>query len=339
MKHLWQQAKLWHYSLPLKSAINFAGNQLDQRTGFIVQLKTSCGTSFWGEAAPLIGFSQETTTQTQQQLLVELPKLLAQQDKYQIESKLYSSVAFALSCALAKTSCSKPKLKPTTSQLLQGKTTDIWQRWQMLDSSNITTAKLKVGREPATHELRLINQLINHNPKLKLHLDANQSWDLATAINFARQLPSNISYIEEPLKPNPNHIEQLTEFYNATGVYFALDETVQARDYQFKAIAGLKMQVIKPSLVGSIARCQQLITQAKTHGVTSCFSSSFESNLAIEQIANLALQLTPNIPAGLDTLSAFRQQLVTNSNAEIEPQLQANSRVLLLAEFEDKSSS
>lgn len=52
--------------------------------------------------------------------------------------------------------------------------------------------------------------------------------------------------------------------------------------------------VIKPTLVGSLARCQQLVKDTHQAGLTAVISSSIESSLGLTQLARLAHWLTPD---------------------------------------------
>ena len=64
----------------------------------------------------------------------------------------------------------------------------------------------------------------------------------------------------------------------------------------------LSAVVIKPTLIGSIQRCAELINQAHSLGLKAVISSSIESSLGLSQLARIAQQYTPNVTPGLDTL-------------------------------------
>lgn len=65
-------------------------------------------------------------------------------------------------------------------------------------------------------------------------------------------------------------------------------------DFQVEAEPGVAAIVIKPTLVGSLARCQQLVQQAHQAGLVAVISSSIESSLGLTQLARLAAWLTPS---------------------------------------------
>ncbi|MNF05809.1 o-succinylbenzoate synthase [compost metagenome] len=68
--------------------------------------------------------------------------------------------------------------------------------------------------------------------------------------------------------------------------------------------------VIKPTLVGSLSRCQALVEQAHAAGLTAVISSSLESSLGLTQLARIAHWLTPATVPGLDTLDLMQAQLL-----------------------------
>ena len=68
--------------------------------------------------------------------------------------------------------------------------------------------------------------------------------------------------------------------------------------------------VIKPTLVGSIERCAELIAQAHALGIKAVISSSIESSFGLTQLARMAQQYTPNVTPGLDTLDLMDYQVV-----------------------------
>ena len=72
----------------------------------------------------------------------------------------------------------------------------------------------------------------------------------------------------------------------------------------------LSAVVIKPTLIGSIQRCVELIKQAHSLGLKAVISSSIESSLGLSQLARIAQQYTPNVTPGLDTLDLMEYQVL-----------------------------
>ena len=159
--------------------------------------------------------------------------------------------------------------------------------------------KVKVAQTSIEDELSLIYGILRNRPDLKLRLDANRGFTLEQAIEFAACLPlDTIEYIEEPCQ-NP---QDNLAFYQAIGMPYALDESLNDPDYQFAMQNGLTALIIKPMLLGSIEKLANLIDTAQSYGVRCIISSSLESSLGISDLAHLAA-----------ILSAFSQDLIVSS--------------------------
>ncbi len=94
---------------------------------------------------------------------------------------------------------------------------------------------------------------------------------------------------------------------------YALDETLNDTDYRYQYQAGLNALVLKPMIIGDIAKLQQLVEQANEDGVSSVLSSSLESSLGINDICTLAAAITPMQAPGVDTLAAFSQDILISN--------------------------
>ncbi len=56
--------------------------------------------------------------------------------------------------------------------------------------------------------------------------------------------------------------------------------------------------IIKPTLVGSLEKCVNLIQQAQKQGLVAVISSSLESSLGLTQLARIAQQYTQTVCRG-----------------------------------------
>lgn len=310
MSETWQAARIYSYGLAFKQPLVFSEHTLTKRQGLLLELISPSGHAYWGEAAPLPGFSSETLSQALTQLKQTSPRILKNQS-IALEL-LHPSVAFALSCA-------RNKLKPlfpiqASTLLLQGEPEKIWQYWQQLEQKPLAV-KMKVARYKPKEELKLIERLCQDQSPLNLHLDANQGWSLNEALSFTRHLPKDrISYIEEPIKYSTRHKAELKSYFASSQQNYALDESLQGNAYSTEEIKqlsehGLHMLVIKPSLIGSLEKCSALIKAANTKQVKSYISSSFESDLGLGQLNQLAKELNSGQASGLDTMKYFKHGL------------------------------
>ena len=71
--------------------------------------------------------------------------------------------------------------------------------------------------------------------------------------------------------------------------------------------------VLKPTLIGCTARFLALVKQAKDQNILPILSSSFESDVGLAILAQLAASISgEEIAAGLDTSSAFSVGTIKN---------------------------
>lgn len=296
---------LYRYTIPLQSGLVLRNQQQHFRQGIICHLQDG-KKSGWGEIAPLIGFSQETLSQAEQQTLSWLQNW--QKGENPPFHQLFPSVAFGLSVAVAELQQTNLVAPQFQSVPLCSDSSE--QTLNHIRQQNNQLAKLKVGRLSIQQDSENVRTLLAEIPTLSLRLDANRAWDLNNATLFAQSLTldekQRITFIEEPCHTP----EQSLQFAKNQQIPIAWDESVQNPDFQLEPQEWLKAIIIKPTLIGSLEKCLSLIQQAKQYQLQAVISSSIESSLALSQLAQIATQHTPNTPAGLDTLSLMQHQLI-----------------------------
>ncbi|CNI27658.1 o-succinylbenzoate synthase [Yersinia mollaretii] len=298
-------ATLYRYSIPMDAGVILRHQRLKNRDGLLVKLQQG-EQSGWGEIAPLPEFSQETLAEAQTAATSWLQSWVKGESA---DLGAQPSVAFGLSCALAELDQSLPLAADyRKAPLCTGDPDELFAVLQALPGEKV--AKVKVGLYEAVRDGMIVNVLLEALPDLTLRLDANRSWTRAKADGFAKyvnpELRSRIAFLEEPCKTRA----ESREFARDTGIAIAWDESVREADFQVEAEPGVAAIVIKPTLVGSITRCQQLVQQAHQAGLVAVISSSIESSLGLTQLARLAHWLTPSTVPGLDTLDLMQAQLL-----------------------------
>ncbi|WP_409306421.1 o-succinylbenzoate synthase [Pectobacterium sp. B1J-3] len=300
-----RQVKVYRYCVPMEAGVVLRHQRLKTRDGLIVCLQQG-EQQGWGEIAPLPEFSLETLAEAESATLEQLKRWLAGDA---LSDDLPPSVAFGLSCAQAELD----QQLPTTADyrkapLCNGDPDELFAMLQALPGEKV--AKVKVGLYEAVRDGMIVNVLLEALPDLKLRLDANRSWTRTKADGFARyvapELRARIAFLEEPCKTR----QESREFAQETGIHIAWDESVREADFCVEAEPGVSAIVIKPTLVGSLARCQQLVQEAHQVGLTAVISSSIESSLGLTQLARLAHWLTPDTIPGLDTLELMQSQII-----------------------------
>ncbi|MCF6238543.1 MAG: hypothetical protein L3J79_06990, partial [Candidatus Marinimicrobia bacterium] len=224
-----------------------------------------------------------------------------------VETALLSLLANARNLSLGAMLYGHTSNKIPVNGLIRSSLSDWVPEADYLVGEGYSTLKIKVGRINAILEARGIQEIRQFvGPDIKLRLDANRSWDLDTAMEFGKAVVSaDIEYIEEPLE-NP---ADLPRFYDGCGVNFAFDETLHRitdPTISFASYTGLKAFVLKPTLIGCTARFINLVNQAKDQNILPVISASYESDVGLAVLAQLAGSITgENLAVGLDTRSAL----------------------------------
>jgi o-succinylbenzoate synthase len=340
--------RLFRYSLPLREGLRIAppgapAITLRQREGLILLApeQVAAGRApfgqptvirYCGEAAPLPGFSRESLAQLQEAAVRDAAAAVEEGDRTAAESRgsgatlergdwdadspslprvgrfasgplaAFPSWRFAFESATVDLTAKSTAIP--VSGLLAGSREAIVAKATELACSECQAVKLKVGRDPDVESelclVREIRSLLREEQRLRL--DANRAWSLETAIRFGSALRDlDLDYLEEPLRDS----SELETFYAETGCPYALDETLRTagdlRHYRHAAAF-----VVKPTLLGDSRDIRRLAA----YGKPLVFSAAFESGVGIAHIARLAAQLSPDIPAGLDTYSWLAQDIL-----------------------------
>ena len=299
------QLCLYHYQLPLCDSLPLKGTTLTHRQGVILEIRS--GERFgYGEAAPLADFSRESVEAAGQQLMNCCPYLLG---KESLPDFLFPSVQFALTSAFWMLEQTQWTPAPLQAPLLRGETESILQRLKHWSEPWPGEFKLKIGKQSLKSDIQRIQTVIEQLPEnIRIRLDANQRWSLKQALEVGSQLaPKRIAYIEEPTSDSA----EFSIFFQETGIPFALDETAQNPNYHYQRLDGMRALIIKPTLVGGLPRCKELISSAQSSGVRTVLSSAFESDVGIHILQQLNGLLAPVEMPGLDTTTAFTSHLFT----------------------------
>ncbi len=322
-----RKAALWRYCLPFRSqGVVHPERQVKQdgayRRGLVVELWQQ-GRQSLAEIAPLPGYSQESLAQAATQASQQL-SLWARHQTMWFED-LYPSVAFGLSMALYQGN-------GAFSPLHQGKTARLLGLWEESDDRQLQSVHQWQSAAPVTNPGQKLHQSAkNHCAKIKvgrqslaadiarvkaalaqvsvLRIDANRAWSLGEALAFSQAFSASqrdhIEWIEEPCQS----LSDSVQFARQSHLSLALDESLhgQIPTLQSRWVSAL---VLKPSLIGSVARCRQWVEMAVEHQQKWMLSSSLESSLALNQIAVLSEQWHAPTLAGLDTVDCFEQQVI-----------------------------
>ncbi|MEJ2763283.1 o-succinylbenzoate synthase [Photobacterium sp. MCCC 1A19761] len=302
-----RHATLYQYQLPMDSGVILRSQRLATREGWVVELRDGDRVGY-GEIAPLPEFSAESLTEAGEQAQALLAQWQA--DGSWELSGAFPSVAFGLSMALLELTGDLPaEGNYQVAPLCSGDPDELVER--LSQHSGQPVAKMKVGMYEAVRDGMIANMFIEAIPGIRLRLDANRQWTPLKARQFAKyvapQHRAGIAFLEEPCRTPAESLA----FAEVTGIAIAWDETVRDPGFTVKAEPGVVAIVIKPTLVGSVQRCLELVAAAREAGLIPVISSSLESSLGLNQLARFAAWQTPEVVPGLDTMQLFQAQLET----------------------------
>lgn len=298
--------------------MKFKQQPLHYREGLILRLTDKQGADYFAEIAPLPGFSQETLTQVKKQLIAQLATSLHNLATFKSR---YSSVQFALDSLFNNESNNSQQT--TNAQqaeidnipMLQGCTQEVLKQYQNLQQP--MRIKLKVARGNIAQDIATFQSLCALNRNLKIRCDANQAWHKQQAELFFTEIDiKQLDYIEEPTSSHTLNL-QLAKQYK---IRIGLDETLQQPEFNYQHNPCVRAFIIKPTIIGSKQKIDQLVSSAQEHGIDISFSSSFESVIGLQQLHILANHYANNnvnkqhcaITLGIDTLKYFHGTLLTD---------------------------
>jgi O-succinylbenzoate synthase len=322
-----KEINLYRYSIPLKKTINIKGYLQRERNGTIIEIVDEKNNKGYGEASPFPGLHSESVEKIIQQFK-NLKSVLFNIDPghftiFSLDLPPCSNcLQFGIEWAIINLKARQRNENPAyvlnsnylktirINPLLTGNYEEILAYALTLKMENPRAVKLKVGFRPLEDDIYLTKKLdeIFEN-KIPLRLDANRNWSLNQAVTFGHGVyGSNIEYIEEPLQ-NPL---QLTEFYEKTGMEYALDETLSANTADhFESFKGISAFIIKPSVIGSLRKIKNLLDIADINKYTCIFSSTFESGVGLWAAAAMACAFSaPNSVHGLDTYKWLKNDII-----------------------------
>lgn len=312
--------QFFSYKLPFFKHFLTSGHKFNHRKGVVAQLSKE-GITAWGEAAPLPGFSSESYQNVVKQLqnykepiakLLDSLKSLQQLDDFNRKHKISPSLQFCV-FTLCSTFLAQKKDSslheflfyninnrvPVNAVIDLGEQ-DILSIVNTCKSQGFATLKIKVDSniERLISQLKVIRK--NH-PRVKLRIDANQSWTLSQALNIFQQItPFNIEYCEEPLV-NPS-LQSLQKLKKQTSIPIALDESLVQPFTIKEASKIIDVLIIKPTVLGMKPAMGFVKEAAKRNHPKIVFTTSLEGAIGRLMAATLAAGLgSKNLAHGLAT--------------------------------------
>ncbi len=264
------------YKLPLEAG--------GERLGVLVRHVGSDGSTGWGDAAPLPGWSIETCDDVMRGL--DVPSLRCGREAASIALAGYASWPLIHE-------------RLPLNALLEGTSMAMIEQAKRAALGGCHCFKIKTAGVPLDRLPGFLSEILAVcEPGSRFRLDPNRAWGFEEALsilNAVRDFP--VEYIEEPL----SDASLLCDFLKFSPLPIALDETLRELDpedlVRFRGAAAL---VLKPTLMGSFQRAAAFAAAGAPLGMTSVVSSCFESGVGIYTLGRFAASLPMLAAAGLD---------------------------------------
>ena len=274
------------HCLALRLPWQSSQGSLNARHGRLRRLVTDDGLTGWGDCAPLPEFGIDEAAATAFAEESATLDLAAQRAGLPLNAWLSGSAPVA---SVAVNASFGPISTVDRNSLAQAA------------AAGFTVAKLKVGVAPVDDEIAALQRLAATLPStLRLRLDANRAWPLATARRFVAAcagLP--IDGLEEPLAdPDPASLASLQA---AAAFPLAIDESTHLLDAAFFRHPPVRRLVLKPARHGGLLASTELALRARSSGLEVIITSALESACGIATLAHLAATVAPDAVHGLAT--------------------------------------
>jgi L-alanine-DL-glutamate epimerase-like enolase superfamily enzyme len=159
-------------------------------------------------------------------------------------------------------------------------------------AAGIRTIKMKVGQDPRddVERVRAVRAAVGDD--VRIRIDANQGYDVATAVTVLRKLEDcDLEYIEQPV-PRWNH-GGMAHVRRATGVRVLADEAVHTPQDALNLIRteAADLLAIKFVKTGGLVRARQIAAIGEAAGIDCVVISPFETQVGAAAGLHMALAL------------------------------------------------
>jgi len=268
-----------------------------------------------GEVAPLWGLSKET----KEEVLSDLDRITNIEHSTEVSSYV-SSVQCAIDAALAGFHSKQIDFPFLSKNELSAIPINglIWmddieamriEARRKFDEGN-RCIKLKIGALNFNDELNLIREIRSwgSEEELTIRVDANGAFAMEEAMSKLNQLSAfKLHSIEQPFKAG--QLENMFKLCAESPVPVAFDEELigcNPEDFEpFLHLGKPAYLVVKPSLHGGFTAAENWKVWADKHGIGFWITSSLESNVGLNHLANWVCKMKLESFQGLGTGSLY----------------------------------
>jgi o-succinylbenzoate synthase len=320
------------YKLKFNRPFETAKGIIEEREGFLIQLKSDSGKTGVGDAAPFPEFGSETYSDAENELkkiklnlklnlkdieksieesLISLNKFPAlhhgfEQAFISLISKEYN---LSINEILNESSRENIRINAVIGLLPPEESA---KEAEKFISQGYTTLKIKAGRDKFEDDLSCINAVRKAaGNKIAIRIDVNGKWKLKEAIDNLKQLEQfNPEYAEQPV----NSLADFIKLKSKTSIPLAVDESLRMlKDAaEFIRSKAASVLVLKPMMLGGIIPVLKIKNLAEQSGIKIVISSSFESTVGKAMAVFTASTVKEDLAHGLAAGEYFEKDLFTD---------------------------
>lgn len=191
----------------------------------------------------------------------------------------------------------------------------------MLDQLNeklnagFSCIKMKIGAIDFNEELAILKEIRANftSSQIELRVDANGAFKSSEAMGKLDKLAAfEIHSIEQPIEVG--QWEEMKELVKNSPIPIALDEELiplRKKEERLEMLQQIKPDyiILKPSLVGGFADCDEWIELAEANNIKWWMTSALESNIGLNAIAQYAYSKDVVLPQGLGTGALYSNNI------------------------------
>ena len=326
------RASFKKYTLQFKQASGTSRGVYTTRDSWFIFLSDGTNTGI-GECAPLPDLSIEPL----KKMGIKLLQICEQIDyfcQFPEELKSWPSIRFGLETALLDLRNGGQRQLfpseftrgeqgiPINGLIWMGTSEFMKQQIRAKLDAGFHCIKMKIGALDFETEFELLKSIRKEfsAEQITLRVDANCAYTYQTALeNLKRLSDLQIHSIEQPIETG--RWAEMAELCHQSPVPIALDEEligITSEKEMQKLVETIRPAylILKPSLHGGFAGCEQWIRQAENAGLGWWITSALESNIGLNAIAQWTFHMNAKNEQGLGTGQLFTNNF--DSPLEIE---------------------
>ena len=316
------------FRLELRAPMTTAHGPMTAREGVVIELLDAEGRRGLGEASPLPEFEDGDARDVLRLLDVHAGELLESGTMPRIEGAGAAALRCALDTALldiegqrrgvplASVLTDNPRERVQANAVIgDGPPAEAVAKAEEAWAAGYRTLKLKVGVARPEEDRRRVSRVRDALPDVRLRLDANGAWDVATAGAALERLANyDLELVEQPVPPGD---DALARVHRLGLCRIAADEAVSSSEAGRALIAARAIDalVLKPMRLGGPRPALELAREAAEAGIPCIVTTSFDSAIGVAATVQLAAALPrvealPDPAHGLATADHLAADLV-----------------------------